>query len=56
MGAQACNELGWLQASSKIENLVITTSSNNWYHEPMVKKANSIKNLECYIWQGHPDV
>ena len=58
VGAQACgNELGRLQASSKIENSVVTTGSNNWYHEPMVRKAKpDKKNLERHIWRGHPDV
>jgi hypothetical protein len=51
VGVQAHNKSGWLQASSKIENSVVTTGSNNWYHEPMVKKANpDKKNLERYIW------
>ena len=40
MGVQARgNESGRLQASSKIENSVVTTGSNNWYREPMVKNA-----------------
>ena len=40
MGAQAHgNEPGRLQASSKTVNSVVTIGSNNWYQEPMVKKA-----------------
>ena len=43
VGAQARNEPGRLQASSKIENSVVTTGSNNWYREPMVRKAKPDK-------------
>ena len=44
MGAQARgNDLDRLQASSKIKNLVVTTGSNNWYRELMVKKAKPDK-------------
>jgi len=47
VGAQARgNELGRLQASSKTVNSVVTIGSNNWYREPMVKKAKPDKNLE----------
>ena len=57
VGAQARNEPGRLQASSKIENSVVTAGSNNWYHEPMVRKAKpDKKKLERHIWRGHPDV
>ena len=34
VGAQARNEPGWLQASSKIVKSVVTTGSNNWYQSP----------------------
>ena len=40
VGVQARgSEPGQLQASSKTVNSVVTTGSNNWYHEPMVKKS-----------------
>ena len=38
MGAQARNEPGRLQASSKIENSVVTTGSNNWYQATQGQK------------------
>ena len=48
-GSEPCR----LQASSKTVNSVVTTSSNSWYHEPMVKKKlNSIKNLERHLWRA----
>jgi hypothetical protein len=35
------------QASSKIENSVVTTGSNNWYRSrPRSEKLNLVKNLE----------
>ena len=44
MGAQARgNDLDRLQASSKIKNSMVTTGSNNWYRELMVKRLNPIK-------------
>ena len=53
VGAQARgNELGRLQASSKIVNSVVTTGSNNWYPSPWSKKLNPIKNLKRHIYGG----
>ena len=53
MGAQARgNEPGRLQASSKIENSVVTAGSNNWYHEPMVRKAKPNKKLSSVIYMA----
>jgi hypothetical protein len=54
MGAQARgNKPSRLQASSKIKNSVVTIGSNNWYHEPMVRKTKpDKKNLEHHIYGG----
>jgi len=54
VGVQARgNESGRLQASSKIENSVVTTGSNNWYREPIVKKKlNPIKKILSVIYGG----
>jgi hypothetical protein len=57
VGALARNELGRLQASSKIENSVVTTGSNSRRSRTLrSKKLNPLKNLERHIWRGHPDV
>ena len=57
VGAQAHgNKLGRLQTSANVKNSVVTTISNNWYREPMVKKAKPYKNLERHSMAGHPDV
>jgi hypothetical protein len=45
VGVQAHIELGRLQASSKIENSVVTTGSNNWYQSPWSKKVKPAKNI-----------
>ena len=52
VGAQAHNEPGRLQASSKIENSVVTAGSNNWYHEPMVRKAKPDKKISSVTYGG----
>jgi len=54
VGAQARdNEPGRLQTSSKTENSVVTTGSNNWYREPIVKKKlNPIKKILSVIYGG----
>ena len=55
VGAQARgNELGRLEASSKIENSVVTTSSNNWYQSqyPRSEKAKPDKKSERHIYSG----
>ena len=50
MGAQTRgNEPDRLQASSKIENSMVTTGSNNRCRSPWSKKLNPIKNLESHI-------
>jgi hypothetical protein len=51
VGAQAHgSNPGRLQASSKTVNSVVTTGSNNWYREPMIrKKLNPIKNLASHM-------
>ena len=54
VGAQAHNEPGRLQASSKIENSVVTAGSNNWYHEPMVRKAKPDKKSRASHMAGAP--
>jgi hypothetical protein len=52
VGVQAHNEPGRLKASLKIENLVVTTGSNNWYQEPMVRKAKPNKKISSVTYGG----
>ena len=55
VGAQARNEPGRLQASSKIENSVVTTGSNNWYQSPWSEKLNPIQNISSVTaWPSQP--
>ena len=59
VGAQARgNEPGRLQASSKIENSVVTTGSNNWYQSryPWSEKAKPDKKSRASHMRAHPDV
>jgi hypothetical protein len=46
VGAQAHNEPSRLQANSKIKDSVVAAGSNNWYHEPMVKKDKPDKKSQ----------
>ena len=50
----AVHELARLRASSKTVNSVVTIGSNNWYREPMVKKAKPDKNVERHSMAGAP--
>ena len=53
MGAQAHgNEPGRLQASSKIENSVATTGSNNWYWSPWSRKAKRDKKISSVTYMA----
>ena len=54
VGAQAHNEPGRLQASSKIINSVVTTGSNNWYQSPWPEKLNPIKKSRAPHMAGAP--
>ena len=53
VGAQARgNEPVRLQASSKTMNSVVTIGSNNWYREPMVRKAKPDKKISSVTYGG----
>jgi hypothetical protein len=57
LGPVGAKARGNEQASSKIENSVVTTGSNNWYQSPWSEKLNPIKKSRAsHIWRGHPDV
>ena len=54
VGAQARNEPGRLQASSKIMNSVVTTGFNNWYQSryPRSEKAKPDKKISSVTYGG----